>query len=128
MSVNSVSRNYRTTPELMMAAFDRLPPRARRALADAVENWVAQTSHTLSRRQNRRGGHRPERTVGADGARSLVFALGGEFLPVPAPDARPTSCAPSSEATQNTALNSTLPARQGAPALGDALFVSPASE
>jgi hypothetical protein len=37
---NSVSGSYQTTPELVMRAFDKLPKSARKALANAVSDWV----------------------------------------------------------------------------------------
>jgi hypothetical protein len=40
--------SYRTTKANMMRAFDRLPPEARAALADAVGNWVPQPSSRVS--------------------------------------------------------------------------------
>jgi hypothetical protein len=39
---NNIAGSYRTTKEAMMAAYDKLPPKARAALAQAVENWVPQ--------------------------------------------------------------------------------------
>jgi hypothetical protein len=42
--------NYRTTKRAMMAAYDKLPPEARGALAQAVENWVPQPLLTEYRR------------------------------------------------------------------------------
>ena len=49
MSVNSRG-SYRTTKANMMRAFDKLPPEARAALADAVDNWVPQPILTRFRR------------------------------------------------------------------------------
>jgi len=34
--------SYQTTPELTMAAYDKLPPAARKALQDAVFCWATQ--------------------------------------------------------------------------------------
>jgi hypothetical protein len=42
--------NYRTTAKAMMKAFDKLPPAARKALANAVGNWAPQPYLTLYRR------------------------------------------------------------------------------
>jgi uncharacterized protein DUF6525 len=42
MSANVRGGNYRTTKENAMKAFDKLPPEARSALANAVEDWVPQ--------------------------------------------------------------------------------------
>jgi len=42
--------NYRTTREAMMATFDGLPPVAREALANSVEDWVPQPLLTRYRR------------------------------------------------------------------------------
>ena len=53
--------SYPTTPEKMMAAFDELPPSARKALADAVENWVSQPVLTRWRRGQR--GYRNGREI-----------------------------------------------------------------
>lgn len=47
---NDLGGSYRTTRELMMIASDRLPAEARRALANAVENWVPQPFVTKYRR------------------------------------------------------------------------------
>lgn len=43
--------NYRTTPERDMAAFDKLPPSIRRALAESVEQWAAQPILTWFRKR-----------------------------------------------------------------------------
>ena len=40
--INTRAGTYRTTRRAMMSAFDELPLAARRALADAVENWAPQ--------------------------------------------------------------------------------------
>jgi len=42
--------SYRTTKANMMRAFDKLPPEARAALADAVGNWAPQPILTGFRR------------------------------------------------------------------------------
>jgi Family of unknown function (DUF6525) len=42
--------SYPTTPKLAMAAFDKLPPLARRSLADAAFDWVPQQQLTRHRR------------------------------------------------------------------------------
>ena len=49
MSGNSRG-SYRTTKANMMRAFDKLPPEARAALADAVGNWAPQPILTGFRR------------------------------------------------------------------------------
>ena len=45
MSSNSKG-SYQTTPQNMMAAFDKLPPTARAALANAAFNYAAQPVKT----------------------------------------------------------------------------------
>lgn len=50
MSVNCKEGTYRTTPELAMAAFDKLPPVARKAFANAVANYAPQPWLTRYRR------------------------------------------------------------------------------
>ena len=47
---NNNRGSYRMTAALAMAAYDRLPPEARHALANAVDNWVAQPLLTWYRR------------------------------------------------------------------------------
>lgn len=42
--------SYRTTPKLMMAAFDKLPPTARQAIANAAFSWAPQPVLTRWRR------------------------------------------------------------------------------
>ena len=54
MRRNTVEGNYRTTPHLIMKAFDKLPRDARAALANAVEDWVPQPILTRHR-ANQRG-------------------------------------------------------------------------
>lgn len=44
------SGSYRSTPERSMAAFDRLPPTARKALREAAFNWATQPILTQFRR------------------------------------------------------------------------------
>ncbi len=51
---NTRDGNYLTTPENMMRAFDKPPPTARRALANALEDWVPKPLLTRHR-QGRRG-------------------------------------------------------------------------
>jgi hypothetical protein len=53
MSALNSSGSYPTTAELMMRAFDKLPPSARAALANSVENWVPQPILTRHNRQYR---------------------------------------------------------------------------
>jgi len=48
---NSHRGSYRTTKENIMRAFDKLPPEARIALANAVGNWVPQPFLTMHRRE-----------------------------------------------------------------------------
>lgn len=50
---NVISGNYRTTAERDMRAFDKLPPSARRALANAIEQWAAPPILTWHNRQRR---------------------------------------------------------------------------
>jgi len=50
MSSNSKGGNYYTTAELTMAAYDKLPPAARRALANAMGNWAPQPYLTRYKR------------------------------------------------------------------------------
>ena len=50
MSENHRGGSYRSTTANVMRAFDRLPAEARVALANAVENWVAQPLLTQHRR------------------------------------------------------------------------------
>ena len=50
MSSFNSKGNYKTTPELMMKAFDKLPPEVRNALANAKENYVPQVFLTKYRR------------------------------------------------------------------------------
>jgi hypothetical protein len=40
--MNHLGGTYRTTTAKMMAAYDELPPQARAALAQSVDNWVPQ--------------------------------------------------------------------------------------
>ena len=47
---NSVTGSYQTTPERSMSAFDKLPPTARRALANSIECWAVQPILTHHRR------------------------------------------------------------------------------
>ena len=42
--------SYQTTKENMMAAYDKLPPTARLAFQNAVENWVPQPALTRWKR------------------------------------------------------------------------------
>jgi len=42
--------SYRTTAKDMMKAFDKLPPAARKALADGIDSWVPQSLLTRYRR------------------------------------------------------------------------------
>src|SRR5262245_55431785 len=53
---NTHHGSYPTTTEAMMRAFDALPPAARKALADAIENWVPQPLLTRYRRGQFRAG------------------------------------------------------------------------
>lgn len=52
---NGSRGSYRTTRENVMRAFDNLPPAARIALANALDNWVAQPFLTMQRRESRSG-------------------------------------------------------------------------
>lgn len=54
MSGNSNGgRKYQTTTANVMRAFDKLPPEARQALANAVGNWVPQPYLTMHRRHEK---------------------------------------------------------------------------
>jgi len=48
--MSNAEGSYRTTTKAMMAAYDKLPPAARRAFANALDNWVPQPLLTAYRR------------------------------------------------------------------------------
>jgi len=50
MSDNSTGGSYYTTTKAMMKAYDKLPPAARQAFANSIENWVPQPLLTRYRR------------------------------------------------------------------------------
>jgi hypothetical protein len=51
--MNNSKGSYYTTAKLSMAAFDKLPPGARRALADSAFNWAPRPFLTRWRRGER---------------------------------------------------------------------------